>query len=68
MNLNLSEMEKEYLATGGSNCPRCKSKIIVSAEPTQIDGSAVWQRMQCSNCGAEWHDLYTLTGMELIDD
>ena len=46
-------------------CPECGSKNIYALQST-FEGTQAWQAVTCDECDAEWHDLYTLTGCELV--
>lgn len=54
---------EEYVASGGSVCPACGSGAI-SAEWPEMDGSAIWADVSCSDCDAVWTDYYKLAGYD----
>ena len=56
---------KQYLKSGGSVCPACKSKNITGGS-FKVDGTSVWNRITCKDCGANWLDIYTLTNYEYL--
>lgn len=51
----------QYLARGGNCCPSCGSGDISGSSIT-VDGREAYQQVTCSDCNAEWNDMYTLTG------
>jgi len=53
----------QYVKDGGGRCPVCKSKNIIS-DCFDMDGSQVWSRVDCNDCGANWKDVYKLTGYD----
>jgi len=55
--------ENEYMKSGGSHCPYCKSTSLEGQGSPQIDGAEVTQEIECLNCHKSWHDLYSLTGI-----
>ena len=61
------DAEKNYIATGGTNCPYCNHDQLEGG-PFTGDNGLAWQEMHCNNCGAEWKDVYTLTGIEDFPD
>jgi hypothetical protein len=46
-------------------CPVCGSTEI-NAHRGSFDHTEARQAVTCSGCAAEWHDLFTLTGYELV--
>ena len=57
--------EKEYLQELGQLCPMCKSEDIQATGVIETDSDYGWQRVECSNCNAEWDDVYKLVGYSL---
>lgn len=62
MKLPSKEKIKAYLEND-SKCPWCNSGNIVSCNDVKIGTAYAWQPITCGNCGAEWEDQYTLTGI-----
>jgi DNA-directed RNA polymerase subunit RPC12/RpoP len=54
----------EYQAQTGNVCPFCRTWDIVGG-PVEVEAGKAWQHVTCSDCGAEWRDDYTLSGMEV---
>lgn len=52
---------EEYTKHNGYICPNCGSDNI-SGEGIDIIGNEAQQDCVCSDCGASWIDVYTLTG------
>ena len=48
-------------------CQQCGSEEI-TAHQFFVDLTQASQAITCDDCGAEWHDLFTLTGYELVVD
>ena len=46
-------------------CPQCGSKDITGHQ-FDVENRLAWQAVTCVDCLAEWHDLFTLTGYELV--
>lgn len=61
------EAAKEYVAAGGNRCPFCKSTNVTS-DSLDADGSTATANCDCLDCGEEWVDTYTLTGVEQSDE
>lgn len=55
---------KEYVKSGGVSCPYCDSKDIRAGE-TDTQDDAIFRNVVCENCGKQWTDEYTLTGMTI---
>lgn len=56
--------EKDYVKKGFAHCPFCKSSDI-DGESVNIDGKTAIQDIGCLNCGAQWTDVYKLTGIDV---
>lgn len=52
----------EYLNSGGSFCPYCKSHDI-SGDSIDIEGSHAYQEVTCQECWKAWTDQYALVGV-----
>ena len=46
-------------------CPVCGHDEITGHQ-AEFDADYAWRSITCDVCDAEWHDLYTLTGYELV--
>jgi len=57
-----------YLSVRGVRCPVCKDTNLRSTDDVQTDAGIAWQAVTCDNCGAQWEDLYDLTGVRSVDD
>lgn len=53
---------KKYLEDPGV-CLYCGSSDI-SADHFEIDGGVAWQKVECSDCGGHWDDVYQLIGVD----
>lgn len=58
------DMTRHYVADGGTECPFCGSDDI-EGSTVQVDGATAWQDITCPSCGAEWRDIFSLSGVEL---
>lgn len=50
----------EYVATGGTQCPFCKSDDIQGGDFSNYGNGEVSQRVDCRKCDATWTDVYVL--------
>jgi len=55
---------KKYIKDDTS-CPFCESIKIVPEDAISTDLKGASQHIACHNCGAEWYDQYTLTGISV---
>jgi formate dehydrogenase maturation protein FdhE len=46
-------------------CPVCGLPEITGHQ-AEFDADYAWRSITCDACDAEWHDLYTMTGYELV--
>lgn len=60
----LTLSETMYVAVQGLRCPFCLSDQLEGDE-VDVDAGSAGQNVHCYGCGAEWEDLYTLTGYEI---
>jgi predicted Zn-ribbon and HTH transcriptional regulator len=51
-----------YLSLNGTICPFCKSENIGGGD-FDTGNTMVFLPIRCDNCGKEWTDEYTLTGV-----
>jgi hypothetical protein len=56
------QREQDYLASGGSKCPFCKSENIEVTGNHNFDADYATIGCQCYACGKDWTEVYTLTG------
>lgn len=61
-----AEEKASYLSEPGE-CPKCRGGSIVG-EPVEILGRSASQECSCPDCGAAWHDIYTLTDVEIKEE
>lgn len=62
--LNKQELQKAFLASGGTLCPRCCSSSIDGSH-IEIIGSVASQEQRCTDCDLDWNAAYILTGIEM---
>ena len=63
----IDEKLKQRYLSDPNICPFCKSPHI-SAGHIEADGEYAWGSVHCNNCGKNWTDNYTLTGIEPDDE
>lgn len=56
------EAIKMYIERGGNSCFKCSSDNIEGGSFTTDSGKAM-QSVWCTECGHQWEDTYTLTGI-----
>ena len=63
-----ARIERDYIRKGGAFCPECGSPQI-TAGSNEADGNYIVSKVRCEEdaCGAEWQDIFTLTGMEVTE-
>lgn len=61
-----AEQKAAYLADSGK-CPFCQAKSLEGGE-VQCEGDKHYQNIVCAECDAEWTDVYTLSGIDELDD
>jgi len=47
------------------NCPMCQS--LNTNESVLAQGREIWMEKECNDCGVEWIDFYSYSGMDIID-
>ena len=57
---------KQYVLAGGGTCPSCRGSDI-SGDSIEVDGTICWQPVSCGDCGANWTDVYKLTGYDNLE-
>lgn len=57
---------EEYVATGGIQCPVCRSDDIVGGS-VEINAGHAFQKVHCHDCEAAWVDTYALTGYSELE-
>ena len=51
--------QDEFVKQSGGRCPNCRGGQI-EGKGFDYDGGAVWQKVICSDCQAEWTEVYDL--------
>jgi hypothetical protein len=59
-----AQQKLDYMNAGGNKCPFCGSRDIEGKGETNSDSDWHTNEVRCNACGAEWNDVYTLTGVE----
>ena len=59
-----AKQKKDYIKSGYSKCPKCKSDDI-DGGMVEVDAGTCWQPVSCNECHLEWSDIYTLAGIEV---
>jgi len=60
------KQKKEYINSGYSKCPNCKSEDIEGGH-VEVNGASCWQPCFCHECNLEWNDIYTLSNIEVTN-
>ena len=55
--------EKEYVASGGGECPGCGSNKITAGN-MEMDGTQAYTQVVCNECDATWQDIYRLVSID----
>jgi len=59
----LTEAQKaQYVKDGGLRCPFCGGDNV-GGDSVDVQAGRAAQEVGCDDCGAEWCDVYTLTGI-----
>ena len=58
------DLENAYMDNGGNECPHCGGTDISSCG-FESDDTYAWREVECENCGKEWKELFSMTGIEL---
>lgn len=56
----------EYVKRSGAHCPNCESANIEADGDINSDGDWMSSQIHCNDCGADWEDVYTLSGYETL--
>ena len=62
------EQKKNYISSGGNECPKCGSSEISPIYGFETDGTSAWRAVECDECGKRWNDVYKLIDIEEIQD
>lgn len=57
--------QAEYLRRP-TRCPACDS-FDIEGQSVEVDGSAVYQEVDCHTCGVTWQDRYVLAAYLLLE-
>jgi len=60
-----AKQKKDYIKSGYSKCPKCKSDDI-DGGMVDIDGNVALQSVSCNECEAEWTDIYKLADIHEV--
>lgn len=55
---------EQYVETGGTRCPFCRSQESEGG-PVEFDAGYALQKVVCNGCDKTWIDIYTLTNYEV---
>ena len=59
------ETAQKYLGSM-SACPACGEKGNPEGGSIEIEGESAYQQLVCTECLAEWSDVYDLTGLSFL--
>lgn len=54
--------DDEYVNQGGYDCPSCHSGRITYSGDVFLNSEKCHHECTCKCCGAEWHEVYVLSG------
>lgn len=54
---------EQYVETGGTRCPFCRSQNL-DGGPFEADAGGATQEVGCNDCGKSWLDVHTLIKYE----
>lgn len=60
MTISTNTKQARYLNTHYGQCPNCQS-FVLDGQSVEIDGNEAGQHVVCTECEADWTDIYTLT-------
>ena len=60
-------IERKYLDHKGMKCPHCGGKNVEAGWIVEGEDD-IWQSIECVDCGKEWVDLFTLTGIDYSEN
>ena len=55
-----------YIKDGGDKCPICGNVCIEGLAGFESDSHEAWREIECNNCGSRWHEVYQLSGYEIL--
>jgi len=58
------EQKKYYIEHRGRRCPVCHTYEISAKPDSEGFEGGIAEDVSCDECGAQWTDIYTLTGVE----
>lgn len=64
MNKFSKKRTKEFIEKLGEECPHCNGTDLIAKELVSLDiPGELSQLVECENCGREYIEIYTLTGV-----
>jgi len=55
---------QEYADLHGLHCPVCMNQYTVEGSSIEVNKGGAYQNCSCTNCDAEWTDVYQLVGYD----
>lgn len=62
------EEEAKYLTGAGEFCLKCGYSGDIDGGTVTIEGGKAFQPVLCTHCGAEWTDVYVLSGVTEVQE
>ena len=57
---------RDYVRSGGSYCPHCKSEDIQWIS-SNSEAGIIWQTITCETCDEAWHEIYHLVEVHALE-
>jgi hypothetical protein len=55
---------EEYVTSNGNKCPFCGKDDLRGGNYDMTDNDTIYYAVMCNDCGAQWDDIFKLTGFE----
>lgn len=59
--------QEQYVQKGGLICPICQANDSTEGSSIEIDCNVAYQDCNCLECGANWTDVYILSGYDNLE-
>lgn len=67
MSQELTQDQRDgYVKSAGKLCPYCGGGNLKYGDMDAIDGDRIYQEVICTDCMAEWDDIYALIGFGVV--
>ena len=62
----MNMLQTAFIKRGGDRCPICYRDCVEAIDGFECDSHEAWREIECKNCHSRWHEVYKLTGYEII--